>query len=75
MFRCFLCGHEVIWGADFMGSEMGYVDENAPEEEDFVVGTYHCPHCLAEYAVKSVSEKDYDKYPFNRERMESVKES
>ncbi len=43
-YKCFACGGELIWGTDFMRSEIEGV---ADDEEDTVVNVLHCKDCGA----------------------------
>ena len=50
MYKCWYCGCDVAWRADFNESEIdGY--EEYPEN-DRVVGYYHCPHCGSDYEFR-----------------------
>lgn len=47
IYRCFACGGELIWGADFMESELDGCDES----EDTIVNVLHCKDCGATVEV------------------------
>lgn len=50
--RCWFCGEELIWGADFNSEDFGY-------EEGGIVATLHCPNCDAMF--EGLVYGDYDK--------------
>ena len=47
MYKCFACGGELVWEADFMRSEL----DGCSEEEDTVVNILRCSNCGAEVRV------------------------
>lgn len=52
-YKCFACGGELVWGADFMKSEIDGCDES----EDTVVNVLHCKDCGATVQVYHNNEK------------------
>ena len=48
-FKCPICGSYVIWGADFMRSEvMGDVED---DDDDSLAVSVSCPHCGAQIEI------------------------
>lgn len=52
MYKCYLCGGEVIWEADFDYGDFGYDDEYG------IVHTFTCRDCGAEISVWERIEED-----------------
>ena len=48
MYKCFYCGHEVIWNSDFDAEDCGHDSDDCKGR---IVTFYTCPHCGAEYEV------------------------
>ena len=42
---CPKCGAPMGWSSDFTLSEMGYISEDADEDQDKVVHVFHCGNC------------------------------
>ena len=47
MYKCFYCGHEIIWNSDADAEDL-YDNEDVKGR---VVSFFTCPHCAAEYEV------------------------
>lgn len=60
---CPECGHHIVWGADFMASEI--LGEEIPEDDDSLAPHVFCPHCGAAIQLiypRPSEEKNYDYY-------------
>lgn len=66
---CPQCGSHIIWGSDFMRSEvLGDVDEDDVDEygipnDDALASSVHCPHCGASIDVIDAKPSEYHLYP------------
>lgn len=73
---CPICGSHIIWGADFMRSEvLGDVDEDELDEyglpkDDSLATSVTCPHCGASIDVIDAKPSEYHLYPFYSENNE-----
>lgn len=57
MYKCFACGGELVWEADFMRSEL----DGCSEEEDTVVNILRCSNCGAEVRVYHNNQTEEEK--------------
>ena len=70
---CPQCGSHIVWGSDFMRSEvLGDVDEDDVDEwgipkDDSLASSVHCPHCGAGIDVIDAKPSEYHLYPFYKE--------
>lgn len=73
MSKCLNCGHEIIWGSDFMRSEIeGWdydeddqpKDEKLTEDDDTVINFCHCPNCNAEIEFWHLSPNEAREHTF-----------
>ena len=55
-YRCWNCGHNVVWVGDFMESEIEGLDEYP--DKDRVVGLYHCPECGSDFEFRQGRKED-----------------
>lgn len=62
--RCFECGGTLIWGGDFMRSDL---DEDLPEEDDAIFRNLGCSECGISYNVYEPTENEKKNYPFWKE--------
>lgn len=61
---CPNCGHHIIWGADFMRSEvMGDVDN---EEDDSLASDVHCPNCGTAVTIIEAKPSELEKKNKNK---------
>lgn len=70
---CPICGSHIIWGSDFMRSEvLGDVDESELDEyglpkDDSLATSVSCPHCGASIDIIDAKPSEYHLYPFYSE--------
>lgn len=67
---CPQCGSHIIWGSDFMRSEIlgdveeGEVDEYGCLDDDSLASSVHCPHCGASIDVIEAKPSERKDYPY-----------
>lgn len=67
---CPKCGHHIIWGADFMRSEViGDVDEDDTDEKgcpkgDSLAASVSCPHCGSQIYFVEPKPSELKDYPY-----------
>lgn len=65
---CPQCGSHIVWGADFMRSEVLGDVEN--DEDDSLASSVSCPHCGASIDIIEAKPSEYSKYPAYNEKEE-----
>ena len=70
---CPICGSHIVWGSDFMRSEiLGDVDEDDLDEhglpkDDALASSVSCPHCGAGIEIIEAKPSEYHLYPYYKE--------
>lgn len=62
-YKCFQCDHEPIIDGNWMGGDLGDVDE----DDDFLVTMMSCPYCGSSYEVAECPESEKPSYPYYQE--------
>lgn len=67
-YLCFRCKHELIISSNWMGSDIGAIEEDkALTDEDFMITSMSCPYCGAGYEVYDTPESEMCHYPYFNE--------
>lgn len=67
---CPICGSHIVWGADFMRSEILCDVEN--EDDDSLASSVHCPHCGTSIDVIEAKPSEWPKYPYYKLSREEI---
>lgn len=59
---CPICGSEIIWSNDWMGSD--YSGEDVPLDDDYIIHNFSCPHCGGNIDVSEPCENERLNYDF-----------
>lgn len=78
-YKCMSCEHDLVWQCDYMGSEIGAIEEQYGEEgydenKDFVVGLWDCPYCGMHYEIHHCSKNERKKFPAYDEHTDDKEE-
>lgn len=65
-YKCFRCKHELIWGNDFMQSDLE--GEELKENEDSLVSFYTCPYCGMSYMITDTAPEDQKDFPYFKKK-------
>ena len=69
-YKCFICGHPLIWGSDIMQSDLDGSD--LTDDENSVVSIYSCPYCGASYSITIPSPSEQKNIPYYQNNNNNI---